>query len=580
MTEIKISELDFASYKKQLKDYLKTQTTFKDYDFEGSNISVVLDVLAYNTYQNNYYKNMAISEMFLDSAQIYNSALSHAKSLNYLPKSRISSGTKISFNVNVNDDSPFIVIPRKTKFRSSSNTGKQYTFNTDYDTLVKKSTDGTFQVPCLDVYEGKFVDEFFISSGDIDQKIIISNTDIDIRSLKIYISDDKTNEVEYEFKTSVFGLKKEDRIFFLQCTNMHYEITFGQNVFGVNPTKNKIIRAEYRISLGKESNNISNLVVDGQINGYSVSSLELSYPTFGGTERESINSIKYYAPKSIQIQDRAITESDYVGLLRNNFPEIQSVSVVGGEMMTPPQYGRVGVYIDVFGLDGISQSQKENIKNFLKLRTPLAIDPVILSPEFMYVEVDTIVKYDRKITNKSQASIAGLTETAVLNFAESNLNDFGKTLYLSKLTSNIDDADESIIYNETRIRAIRELDVISGKKINSVLDFKTPIEKKLKTSSVKSTPFIYMNNTVFIQDNGDGILQIVKNNAGVITVIVKNVGKVNYDIGVIELKNVQIDSYVGVFRIFVSVSNNFIKSPANTIITIKKSDILMKVETE
>lgn len=555
MVDQTFTNLDFENVKASLKSYLKAQDRFKDYDFEGSNMNVLMDVLAYNTFQNNFYTNMAISEMFLDSAQIKDSVVSHAKELNYLPRSRRSSNTNLRVQFFPTNTPGSITIPRKTKFTARCGTST-YSFWTD-EAYTAYPANGVYTIDAVTVYEGRYVEEFYEVSTQTDQKFIINNANVDTQSVKVYVkaNSNSTTETEYVFKTSIFGNSSTSEVFYLQpYSGNRYEVIFGDDVFGKRPINPNIIRIEYRVTAGDEANGIGTIDLESQINGISSTETVLA-ATQGGAERESIDSIKFYAPKSIQIQERAITESDYEILLKNQFPEIQAVSAYGGETLTPPQYGRVIVAVDIQDADGVPESFKTKYSNYLKARSPLAIEPVVVSPKFMFVRVEADVYYDTQRTTLNESNIAQLARSAILSYGNANLNDFNRTLRFSRVAGAIDNSSNVILSNNIRIYPIVEFNPTLG--VNSNISFTfgnglyldPPLDLGDDISkhepAVRSTEFTYNGKTAFFQDDGRGIIKVISNTDSGFVYLKNNAGTVDYATGDVVISDIAISAYSG-----------------------------------
>ena len=520
---VPFTNLDFQDTKNKLKAYLQAQEQFKDYNFEGSNMSVLLDILAYNTFQNNFYTNMAISEMFLDTAQFRDSVVSHAKELNYLPRSRRASSVTTNFELFPTDNPISIAIPAKTEWIARCGT-QTFTFSNRESQVVTPSN-GRYLVNGLTLYEGKWIQELFEVTGNPDERFVISNDKIDTLSLRVYVRDnaESTEETEYTFRDDLYDVGGTDNVFYLQSfRDNRYEIYFGRDNFGNEPIAGNVIRIEYQNVVGAISNGISAMSIKNKLNNYE-SSTAVVERTSGGAERESINAIRFYAPKSIQIQNRAITEEDYKILLRNNFPEIRSVSVYGGEKLFPPQFGRVIIAIDTEQVQGVSERQKDLYTEFLSDKSALAIEPVIVNAKFMYLEIDTTVYYNRNFTNLTVADIEQTVRNSITQFSANNLEQFGKNFRISRLSRAIDDADTNIISNDTSVRSIIRITPRRNVSSYFVLQFGNELDPDVTYQEsqitdydpcIVTSTFTYGNQTVYIQDNGTGQLDIVRNVCG------------------------------------------------------------------
>jgi hypothetical protein len=585
-----ISELDFSTIKEQLKTYLASQSQFADYDYDGSNMSVLLDVLAYNTFQNNFYTNMALGEMFLDSAQLRSSIVSHTKELNYLPRSYRSAQAKVTLSFSPGDSPATITVPKYTKFTTTVN-GISYTFSTD-ETYLIAPTAGVYSQADIYLYEGRIQKEYYDVTAS--SKFILSNEKVDTNSIvvKVYASSAASADVDtYTVKPNLFGVASTDKVFYLQAAeNEKYEVYFGQDSFGREPTTGEVVEITYRISSGASTNGATSFTPSGSIDGYTAT-VTLQTASNGGAVQETLSDIKYFAPKSIQIQDRAVTESDYVNLLKNNFSEIQTVSVYGGEKIDPPRYGKVIISIDITDSDGISENLKEKYKRFLTERSPLAIDPVIVSPEFLYVQPTIEIYYDTRITSKSAAEIEALARTAITNYSSTYLSDFDKNIRHSKLVRAIDDADTSIVGNDTTLLMVAEISPELNTNTNATIEFRNQlfVDHELhvhiditKTEpGIKSSLFTYGGDTAFIQDNGLGVLQIITTRAGVgsFFVLNSNVGSVDYATGKVIIKNLNVSAYSGsAIKIFAGPISLDVLGPFDRIISIRDSDVVITVK--
>lgn len=580
-----VTDLDFIQIKDGLKEYLKGQDRFADFDFEGSNLNVLLDILSYNTFQNNFYTNMAISEMFLDSAQLRGSIVSHAKELNYIPRSRASARAVVDVTLNVNNNPAFVIIPEKTKFNAVCNNVRYSFFNEQAATIIP--VNGVYSFQNLNIFEGSYITEFYeVTSSD---RYVISNENIDLNSIRVRVRENDFTE-EYIYSEDLFGLATDSKTFFIQpYLDEKYEIFFGRDIFGIEPKAGSVIEVEYRITAGEDANGITNFSIAEPVQGYE-SNVILRFPSRGGAEKEDIKSIKYFAPKAIQIQQRAVTASDYEILLRERFPEISAISVFGGEEATPPQYGRVIVAVDVPSVDGLSTTNREKYRIFLKERSSLTIDPVIVQPEFMYFDISTNVKYNTKTTNLAVSDIIAKVKQAVLDYSNENLGDFKKTLRFSKLVASIDDSDENIISNELSVRPIIEIKPGINAIQNFVLKFRNSLFIQRNTAllgqnnidqipvGVISSPFSFNNLTCFLRDNGLGVLEVLtKTNTGIV-VIKRNAGTVDYQTGEVQIRQFTVNEYSGnAIKIFATTINKDIVGPRQKIIKIRQEDIKIQV---
>lgn len=590
MADVNFTKLDFEELKSDLITYLRSQDKFKDYDFSGSNLNVLLDILSYNTWKNNFYTNMAISEMFLDSAKLRQSIVSHAKELNYLPRSMSSAKTllNVTFSVPEGDSPATVIIPARTPFIARCNS-KNYTFYNE-DSVVITPNNGVYQYNGLEVFEGRYINEYYEINSLRDQELIINNDSVDISSVRVYVADnseDGAEEHEFVYKDNIYGVGNTDKVFYLEPHfDGLYRIRFGQGVFGADPVAGNVVRILYRVTLGDRANGIANFGAQDDIGAYPIS-VENQTRTEGGADRESNESIKFFAPKSIQVQNRAITEEDYTILLKNRFPEIQAVSVFGGEELFPPQYGRVVVTVDVNNADGVSEATKDRISSYLSDKTPIGVEPIITTAKFMYAQLTTTVSYNINGTSKSKGDIENLVRDAISNYSYTKLEDFRKKLRYSKLVQAIDDSDPSILSNNTVVNPIIVLQPVLNKSTYFTVQFGNELDPDTTFSlnvinsyvpTVCSSNFIVGGKTVSIMDNGNGDLYLISQKNGVRSIVYSNIGKVDYTTGDIRLDALTISGYTGNgIKIYARMKNADISTPKNRILSILDEDVKVSV---
>ena len=378
-------------------------------------------------------------------------------------------------------------------------------------------------------------------------------------------------------------------MFYIQPAELNrYELEFGNDVFGREPKTGEVVEVIYRIANGATPNGATTFSPSGTIQGYTATVTTTS-TSFGGAEEETLDSIKFYAPKSIQIQDRAVTESDYENLLKSKFSEIQAVSVQGGEELNPPQYGKVIVHVDIQNSDGVSDGAKEKYRKFLKERTPLAIDPVIRSPEFLYVALDTTVHYNTKTSDATNSEIDSLVRNAIASYNLTYLNDFKKNARQSRIARVIDDTNTSIISNDTELRMIIDFIPVISQASRIVADFRNSLildhpltageDINRHKPAVKTSSFSYGTQTAYIQDNGKGVLEVLTNTVDGFKVLSGNVGAVNYTRGVVTIRNLNVSSFSGsAIKIYGRPETQDIIGPASKIISIRDVDVSVTVE--
>ena len=591
-----ITELDFDSVKDQLKTYLSTQTQFKDYNFEGSNMSVFLDVLAFNTFQNNFYTNMAFNEMFLDSASLKNSIISHAKELNYVPRSRKSA--KAVVQVTITDTSitdSTVSIPTYTNF-SSNYQGDLYNFVTNRTYVARRTAPGVYIADNVEIFEGQMLASFqregFIIDADGILRVQLSNEEVDTDSIVVFIDAEATEDQNIFTRTNtIFGVNPTDKVFYLEAyLDNRYAIYFGNNEFGLQPQEFEDVRVRYRICSGPEVNGASSFSASF-LEGSQVSVVTISAAA-GGQERESMESIRYFAPKALQIQERAITTSDYEILLKQAFPEITAVSAYGGEELEPPQFGKVAISIylnDQTQL--ISSTLSNSYIEYLSDRSPLGIEPIFVQTKFVYANLEIDAIYSMKNSEKSSAQLETLIRAAVQTYSDSNLESFNAVLRKSKLTSAIDDTDDGILSNSITIMPIIEFSPFINISSSPTFKFEAELIKPYAfraangftdyKPAIKSSTFDINGTCLYLQDDGLGRIQTITDDLTNPQVINPNAGSVNYTTGEIKLTNFKVEEYTGnAIKIMARVKKSDVKAPQGRVFIIRDTDVKVNMTLE
>lgn len=605
-SSINLVNLDFATLKRSLRDYLISQDQFKDYNFDSSSMNVLLDLLSYNTYKNAFYLNMIGSEGFLDSAQLKESVFSHAKELNYLPRSSKSAVANVTISFTATGVSqPYVI--RKGETFSTVVRQNSYVFSVASDQILTSSNNSF--TATFDIYEGRYVaDSYVVDTDNRSYQIMNENVDTDSLTVLVYENNSTTPKVFRQAKT-LLGLNENSEVYFLQTSyNGKYEVVFGDNVLGRKPVLGSTIVLDYRISTGEEANGARTFTANFDptssaeltsstrvvVNNYSPTS-ESAFAV-NGANPESIESIRYYAPRHFQSQERAVTANDYETLLKTQFPEIGAISVYGGEEVSPPRYGRVFVAVDIKNVNGLPDSKKREYYAFLKSRAPLSIDPIFIEPQFTFVQINSKVRFNINNTTRTPQNLATSIALSINEFANENLNDFKATLRYSKLTTLIDDVDPSIVSNQTDIFAYKKITPALGRPQNIDIDFNIPLRKNYYildrvvrdrsisqgdsdiAHTVRSSTITFNGVKCEIEDNGAGQLRLVQITDDEHTII-KTVGTVDYDTGRIQLTNFLIDSFDGNFlKIYVTPAEKDIVISKNEILSIESDEINLDVE--
>jgi hypothetical protein len=572
-----VSDLDFDTIRSNLSEYLKSQSRFKDYDFDGSNLSVLLDVLSYNTFMNNFYTNMAISESFLDSAQIRDSVVSRAKELNYLPRSYTSAKAYVDIAIEANDSPAIITIPKGTPFNSRID-NSVYTFTTDSDIVVSAADEYT--AANVAIYEGVYVTESIVVNTDIEnQKFVISNVNVDTSSITVVVQaslTDTTNS-EYQSATSLLGYSAVSKIFFIQpATKDRYEVVFGDNSVGVKPINGNVIYITYRIAKGSAANKSRDFMASGTVSGYNSSDITVTtnLEAFGGNELETIQSIKYKAPRHYQTQERAVTTSDYKTILFEKYSDIRAINVYGGEQVIPPQYGKVYVCIDFSNFDGIPASLKTDIESFLTLKMPISISPVITSADYTYIGVTADILYDLGLTSKSPNDIKNLIYSAIQDYNDTSLDEFNITFRYSKLAAACDGADSSIVSSNITVQMIKDI----SPELDTATSYSLDFQNAIIAGTLESSTFTYNNVLCYFKDDSDGSIHLKTVDTGTEVTVTNDLGNVNYSTGVLSLNAPAISDYSGsAIKLYAKSSTNDFSGSKNTILSIRAEDIIPTV---
>ena len=582
-SSIVLSSLDFDTIKNTFKSYLKTQDRFKDYDFEGSNMSVLLDVLSYNTFHNAFYLNMVGSEMFLDSAQLRDSVVSHAKELNYTPRSFKSAQANVNLTV-VSDvlNKRSIVIPKGYTFTSRFGP-KNFTFSVADNFIISDYTQNaartqlTFTGSNIPIYEGYYVADNYTYSSNNPQRFIISNKNVDTSSITVTVMEDVgATTLVYNRAQSLFDLNSTSPVFFVQgAENDSYEIVFGDGVNGRMPKNNSVITIEYRISNGELPNGCNLFTPDTTLDSESDITVTTNQNASGGAISETLESIKYNAPRHFNTQERAITTEDYETLLRINFPEVNAVTAYGGENLDPPQFGKVFVAVDLNEVDSLPQVKIDQYYNFLKPRSPVSIDPVFVDPEYTYIQVKSTVNYNVNVTRLSTEDIKTITKSAIIDYALTNLNNFNRIFRYSKLIQAIDGSQASIISNETDISVIKVIVPETGLLLTFDVNFRVPLKiiygADGKGYSISSTVFNYKGNKAVLKDDGISAIQVISASTGQ---LIETVGQIDYTTGLLQFSNFKIDTYVGAgIKIYAAPKNKDLSTVNNVILNIIEEDV-------
>jgi hypothetical protein len=562
---------------------------------------------------------MISNEMFLDSAKLRDSVISHAKELNYLPRSFRSSSAVIQLVItSTNTAKRSIVIPKGTSFTSRVD-DFTYNFSTTENYVITNRTPSgsslVYESEPIRVYEGSYLSDTYTVNYDRPLVYKISNKRVDLESVLVTVFEDNGTTVQtYKRATSLFGHDGNAKVFFLQPgIGDVYEVVFGDGVVGRKPKNNSACIIEYRTCSGELPNGAFKFINTASIDGETNIVIQTIIAAADGAVAEDLNSIKYNAPRAFTTQERAVTSEDYENLLKANFPEINAVVAYGGEDATPPQYGRIFLSIDLDEVDGLPKIKEAEYKKFLRSRSSVAIEPLFVSPDYTYLYVKTNIKYNINLTGLNPEDIRTLVIDSILNHASTNLNNFGRTLRYSRFIRDVDAAENSIISNETKIELVKYLTPIlsttvtgsatttSGSLVslatsgvvssgqNVTIDFKNPLQNDIPGKGseyltgdihvVSSSTFTYNGlSNCRLEDDGDGAMRIV-NTSGTNNRTILKIGTVDYDTGVIRINNFNITNYTGTsLKIYAKPRTLDITSSQNVILNILENDVDVSIE--
>ena len=562
MTLVNFTNLDFDQIKTSIKDYLRSNSNFTDYDFEGSNLSVIIDTLAYNTYITSYNANMVANEVFIDSATLRENVVSLARNIGYVPRSKRSARAKISLFV---DTSNFTDIPTQLTLKSGLLCTTRAFGEESYSFIIPSNitvpvTNNIAEFNDVEIYEGTQITESFtLNSFDLNQRFILSNAGIDTRTLIVTVrpSESSTVSRKYNLADSLFDITSESAVFFIQeVEDERYELIFGDGVFGRALEEPNYITANYIVSNGSNANGLSSFVFSGTIldqnervitSGISlITTVESSNL---GASIESVESIKKYATRVYASRNRAVTAADYEALIPTIYPETESVSVYGGEELNPPQFGKVYISIKPYNDRYLSNLIKDNIKRELKQYAVAGIIPEIIDLKYLYIESTANVYYNTNLASSANF-VNSIISSNINAYADSTeLNKFGARFKYSKFLKIIDESHESITSNITNIIIRRDLRAVLNSFAEYEICFGNRFHiKNVNGYNIKSSGFRIsgVSDTVYLSDlpNSNlktGLINIFKLNSPTEPQIVKrNVGTIDYIKGEIRLNPINI----------------------------------------
>ena len=566
MPATKFTNLDYDQIKTSIKDYLRANSNFTDFDFDGSNFSVLIDTLAYNTYITAFNSNMVVNESFLDSAILRENVVSLAGNIGYTPRSKTAADAEISFTISNLPTTLSTLTLKPGLVCTASINSEIYNFSIT-ESISTTVTNGVAEFKNINVYQGTFLEKKFIHDGSLDQRFILNNSDIDSSKIVVYVSKDETLGIEYTLTENIIDVDSTSRIYILrEIQDEKYELRFGDGIFGkklgdgVNFDGNNIT-VHYMITDGIEGNGAGGKIGSTGIFTFSgsftqnvgsnltIGSVTTNQPSQNGSNIESIDSIKYYSPLSYSAQNRAVTARDYESIIKKIYPNTESVSIIGGEELEPPEYGTVSISIKPKNGNYISDFSKSRILSQLKKYSISGINQKIIDLKFLYVEIDSSIYYNNSFVSTPDSLRTNIL-SSLTEYSESiNLNKFGGRFKYSKILQVIDDTDTAITSNITKVIIRRDLQASVNQWAQYELCFGNQFHVNSAGNNIKSTGFYVYGEAskVYITDvpSSDlktGTLAIIKIENGEKIIVVASAGTVDYVKGEIILSTVNITS--------------------------------------
>jgi len=588
---ISVAELDFDAIKSNLKKYLKGQSTFADYDFEGAGLSVLLDILAYNTHYNALYTNLAVNESFLDSASKRSSVVSRAKEIGYIPHSATCAAATIDIVVSATATTPAtLTLPAYRSF-STAVDGIQYSFyNTEAIVTSLNLSTSTYTFSNVIIKEGTpLTFKYTVADG---VQYILPNADIDLSTLKIRVQDNasSSNFTTFINEEEIINLDGESQVYFIkEIEGKLYELEFGNNTIGKALVNGNVVNITYMTTNKTAANGARVFSYTGSTLLSGVVAVTTKNYAVGGDEVEGIESIRYNAPRAYSAQNRAVTVEDYKALIFRVYPEADTVNAWGGEDNVPPSYGRIYLSIKPKTTSVLTNTQKDFItREILKQKNVVSITPVMVDPEYINVEVTTTAYYNPRLTSKSESELKALIIDTIKAYNTDNLQSFTGIFRQSNISSKIDATEDSIISNITTIKLHREIEVEYNSNSNYTINLGNPIYNSgVPEQSITSTGFYIQgnDNVMYLEDlpilgTTTGVLKMWYY-VGDIKTYFRTFGTINYTTGTIYMDELEITGIdqtdSPIFELIIKPQSNDVVSVRNQLVTIPDENINVSV---
>ena len=557
MSFTQFTNLDFNTLREQIKSYLRSNSNFTDFDFEGSNFSILIDTLAYNSYITSYNTNMAVNESFIDSATLRENVVSLARNIGYVPRSKKSAVATVSFTVDLSTKNAVNVTLNAGLVALGAVEGGNYTFSIPESITVNPNSNGIASFNNISIYEGNYLTKSFrIDSSQTNQRFILPNSNIDTSSIRVEVEENGSS-LTYNSYTNIFDVNSESRLFLIQeIEDEKYQILFGDGIMGKKPGNDAIIRVSYIVTNGRDGNGASNFNFSGILTSNmgativdGISLLTTTQRSENGDSIESVDNIKYLAPRVYASQYRAVTPNDYASLIPFLYPNIDSVSAYGGEELDPPEFGKVFITIKPKNGEFLSDIVKDNIKSSLKKYTVAGIKQEFLDLMYLYVEYNSTVSYDSGFIS-DKLNLQSRIISSIETYSKSaDINSFGGRLKYSKLLSQIDRVDTGITSNITTLVIRRNMIPLYNQIATYEICYGNKFHADLEGFNIRSSGFRIdgVDGIVYLTDipNSDQLTGIVKFFVfidGAINYINSNAGTIDYSKGEINLFPVNIVS--------------------------------------
>ena len=591
---LNVTELDYDQIRANLRSYMESQPQFQDYDFEGSALSTILDVLAYNTFYNAFNANIQGNELYLDTAQVRNNVISHAKSLGYIPRSETSAFATIDVTVLAPAGAPSsLTMTRGTAFKTKVD-NKTYTFvNTEAQTI--NPVDGVYKFSNVRINQGSIREfEFVIDDINTRQRFEIPDANIDTSTLQVTVRPNKasSDESTYARVQNVVDVDGNSQVYFLQeGLDGKFEIYFGDDIFGSRLEAGNVVTVNYLVTDGEAANGATTFTLDGNIEGNTNVTIVSIVHAAGGSARESIDSIKFNAPLAFLSQNRVVTADDYVTIIKNNYSNAETVAAWGGEENEPPEYGKVFLSIKPKNAEALSDTEKQFIiDNILKTKNLVSITPEIIDPSYTYISLAVYFKYDPNLTSLTAGELKNKVIGVVNDYNNSDLKQFDGVFRQSRLLGLIDNCDPSILNSTARVYMQKRFVPTIGISQKYELEFSSPLYTTRSTEEIISSSVFQLNGFDSYFENvqpdpTSGVtrhrLQIYRllNNQKIVQVT--DAGYIIPEEGIVAIEGFNPDSFTGSYITITSVPNsNDIAPKRNQLLQIDMNQVTVEPQID